>query len=422
MVLEELGERIMLEAAFVQGAMQWAMGYSSNPKLMSTLTSSCVLRYALKSRYNLTHECHVESERRCMNPKQPKKMLIMDILDILRRRSDADHRLSLKDIVDWLERDFDMKADRKAVSRNIANLVDEGYPICHEEIKRTKRDAKTGESREFNIATNYYLEREFTEAELRLLIDGLIFSRHISPRQRKELIGKLENLSSMYFRSRMNHVHAMPKDRTDNKQIFYTIELLDEAIGKKRKVSFKYLSIGIDKKAHPRCRPDGTERIYVCTPYQMAVNEGKYYLICNYDKYEDITNYRIDRILDLEVLDEPGKPFASLKDAGGRALDLEKYMREHIHMYAGGTVRVEFRIVRRMAGDIIDIFGDGVRFFNETDSHVHVEAYVNEEAMVRFGRSNAPDVVILSPRRLADEIGRQLHAAAQAYEKKGVMQ
>lgn len=91
-------------------------------------------------------------------------------------------------------------------------------------------------------------------------------------------------------------------------------------------------------------------------------------------------------------------------------------MREHIHMYAGGTVRVTFRIVRRMAGDIVDIFGDGVRFFNETDDHVDVEAYVNESAMIRFGRSNAPDVVVLSPKNLADEIGRQLHAAAEAYE------
>ena len=351
-----------------------------------------------------------------MNPKQPKKMLIMDILEILRKYSDTEHRLSQKDIIDLLESKFGMKADRKAVARNIADLIDEGYAIGYREVPRTTRDAKTGKERSANIVTDYYLEHDFTDAELRLLIDGLLFSRHISSSQRKDLIGKLEDLSSVYFKSHMTHVNAMPKDRTDNKQLFYTIELLDEAISRKRKVSFKYLSIGTDKKAHPRCRPDGTERVYVCTPYQMAVNEGKYYLICNYDKYDDITNYRIDRIMDLEILDERGKPFSSLGKAGDKNLDLGKYMREHIHMYAGGTVRVTFRIVRRMAGDIVDIFGDGVRFFNETDDHVDVEAYVNESAMIRFGRSNAPDVVVLSPKNLADEIGRQLHAAAEAYE------
>lgn len=351
-----------------------------------------------------------------MNPHQPKKMLILDVLDILRRRSDEEHRLSLSDVVGLLERDFGMRADRKAVARNIQDLVDEGYPIGFREVPRASRDPRTGEERSANIVTDYYYEHEFTEGELRLLIDGLIFSRHIAPRQRGELIEKLEGLSSVHFRSHVRHVSAMPKDRTDNKQLFYTIELLDEAISRKRKVSFKYLSIGTDKQAHPRRRPDGTERVYVCTPYQMAVNEGKYYLICNYDKYDDVTNYRIDRIMDLEVLEEPGKPFASLGTADGRSLDLGRYMREHIHMYAGGTVRVTFRIVRRMAGDIVDIFGGGVRFFNETDDHVDVEALVNEDAMVRFGRSNAPDVVVLSPQRLADEIGRQLHAAAEAYE------
>lgn len=351
-----------------------------------------------------------------MNPKQPKKMLILDILDVLRRHSDVDHRLSQRDIMDLLERDYGMHANRKAVARNIADLIDDGYPIGYREVPREVRDARTGEVRAANIVTDYYFEHDFTDAELRLLIDGLIFSRHIAPGQRRGLIEKLEGLSSRYFTSHMRHVNAMPRDRTDNKQLFYTIELLDDAISRRRKVSFKYLSIGTDKRAHPRCRSDGTERVYVCTPYQMAANEGKYYLICNYDKYDDITNYRVDRIMDLEVLDEPARPFESLCGAAGRGLDLARYMREHIHMYAGGSVRVKFRIVRRMAGDIVDIFGEGVRFSNETDSHVDVEADVNEEAMVRFGRSNAPDVVVLSPQRLVDAIHEQLRAAARAYE------
>ena len=351
-----------------------------------------------------------------MNPKQPKKMLIMDILEILRTRTDAEHRIGVKDIVDILESDYDMQVDRKTVSQNMSDLIYEGYPICFTEIPRNSRDPKTGDLRKSNIITDYCFEHEFTNAELRLLIDGLVFSRHISPSQRKRLIEKLEGLSSMHFKARMKHVHAMPRDRTDNKQLFYTIELLDEAISRKRKVSFKYLDIGTDKKPRPRCRPDGTKRLYVCTPYQMVANEGKYYLICNYDKYNDITNYRIDRIVDLDILDEPGKPFSSLDEARGGSLDLAKYMREHIHMYAGGTVRATFRIVKRMTADILDIFGDEVRFFNETDDHVDVEAHVTEDAMLRFARSNAPDVVVLAPRRLRERVKTELETAAEAYE------
>ena len=41
-----------------------------------------------------------------MYTKQPKKLLIMNILDILRRYSDADHMLSQKDIIDILQPEY----------------------------------------------------------------------------------------------------------------------------------------------------------------------------------------------------------------------------------------------------------------------------------------------------------------------------
>ncbi len=118
-------------------------------------------------------------------------------------------------------------------------------------------------------------------------------------------MNKLEGLSNVYFRSRAKHIARLAEDdKTDNKQLFLTIELLDQALVG-RKVSFKYLEYGTDKRQHSKTRPDGTERVYIISPYQMAAKEGKYYLICNYDKYDDISNYRLDRITELKILDEP---------------------------------------------------------------------------------------------------------------------
>ena len=67
-------------------------------------------------------------------------------------------------------------------------------------------------------------------------------------------------------------------------------------------------------------------REYVINPYHMAAREGKYYLICNYNKYDDVTNYRIDRICDIEILDEATKPFESLPESNGRRLDIRDYI------------------------------------------------------------------------------------------------
>ena len=51
----------------------------------------------------------------------------------------------------------------------------------------------------------------------------------------------------MYFHSRVKYIAAIPEDKTDNKQVFLNIELLDEAISNNRKVMFKYAEYGTDK-------------------------------------------------------------------------------------------------------------------------------------------------------------------------------
>ena len=71
-----------------------------------------------------------------MPVKQPKKLLIMNILDILRKYSDEKHRLSQKDITEILKTEYDMTADRKVIRRNILNLMDCGYNIAYSESIR----------------------------------------------------------------------------------------------------------------------------------------------------------------------------------------------------------------------------------------------------------------------------------------------
>ena len=203
-----------------------------------------------------------------MPVKQPKKLLIMNILDILRKYSDEEHRLSQKNIAEILKAEYGMTADRKAIRRNILNLMDCGYNIEYSESIRMVPNPKTGQPEESYLWSDFYLERDFTDGELRLLIDSLLFSKHIPYSHCKELVSKLEGLSNVYFRSRVKHIARLPEDKTDNKQLFLTIELLDEAINRGRKVSFKYLEYGTDKRQHSKARPDGTERVYIISPYQ----------------------------------------------------------------------------------------------------------------------------------------------------------
>ena len=348
-----------------------------------------------------------------MLTRQPKKMMILYILDILRRYTDADHRLSQREIEDILRTEYNMPADRKSVRRNLMNLIDSGYNIEYSESVRMVPNTKTGELEESYILSDFYLSRDFTDGELRLLIDSLLFSQHIPYSQCRELVKKLEGLSNNYFRSRVRYIDRLPGDASDNQQLFLNIELLDEAISKGRKVVFEYLSYGTDKQLHPRLRSDGSTD-YVVSPYQMAAKEGKYYLICNFDKYDDISNYRMDRIRNIRILDERAKPFESLQGADGNRLDLADYMKKHVYMYSSGNCRAIFRVSRAMIGDVIDLFGKDVAFSDESEEAVTVSVYTNEMSAAHFAQSFAPDVTVLGPEQLRENVKNQL---TQALEK-----
>ena len=346
-----------------------------------------------------------------MYTKQPKKMLIMNILDILKKYTDENHRLSQKEIMDILEQEYDMKAERKAIKRNLMNLIDSGYDIEYSESIRMN---KNGEEETFY--TDWYLERNFSDAELRLLIDSLLFSKHIPYSQCKELIGKLEGLSNRYFKSRVEHILTLPDNTPENTQLFYTIEVLDKAITKGQQVLLHYNEYGTDKQMHPRRRSDRAVREYVINPYQMAAVNGKYYLICNYDKYDDVSNYRLDRITDIKMLDTPVKPMKLVKGLEN-GLNLTKHMAEHIYMFTGESVPVVFKAKRYLLTELFDWFGKDMQFLEETENEVTVRVNVNLEAMRKWALQYAVHVKVVSPKKLVDMVKEDIKNAMEQYEE-----
>lgn len=350
-----------------------------------------------------------------MYSKQPKKMLVMNILDILRKYTDENHRLSQKEIVDILKTEYDMTVERKTIKRNLMNLIEFGYDIEYSEAIRMIPNRKTGELEESYILSDFYLVRDFTDGELRLLIDSLLFSKHIPYSQCKELIVKLEGLSNRYFKSRVKHIRTMPESATNNKQLFLTIETLDEAISHKKQVSFTYNDIGIDKKPHPRLNGEGKVREYIINPYQIAAVNGRYYLICNYDKYDDVSNYRLDRITDIKILDTPQKPMKKVKGLE-KGFDLPKHMAEHIYMFSGESDIVTFSLKKYLVSEVIDWFGNDIEFFDESREEIKARVKVNLSAMRKWALQYALHTRVLSPQSLVDGVREDIEKASENYQ------
>lgn len=349
-----------------------------------------------------------------MKSVKPKKLLIMNILDILRRYTDAEHRLSQKDIVEILKTEYDMVADRKSIKRNIQSLIEFGYDINFSEALRMIPN-KDGELEESYILSDFYLERDFSDSELRLLIDGLLFSKHIPYSQCKELVGKLEGLSNQYFKSRVRYIKTLPDNLPNNRQLFYTIEILDEAIAKGKQVSFNYNHFEADKKLHPAINDDGSVKEYIINPYQIAATNGRYYLICNYDKYDNVSNYRLDRITNIKLLDTPVKSQSKVKGLEN-GFNLPKHMAEHLYMFSGGSSPVTFTAKKYLLNDLLDWFGKDITFTDENETEVTVRVNVNEQAMRRWAMQYALHIKILSPESLAGQIKDDLKVALQKYD------
>ena len=123
-----------------------------------------------------------------------KRMLNMLILDILKEYSDCDHRLLQQDIIDLLRTNYGMDCERRAVKSNIVSLREMGYNIV----------SKQG----------YYLEeREFTDAELRLLIDGVFTSEAITDKEAHELVDTILIYNMRYKDSVEDRVHTKLSSR-----------------------------------------------------------------------------------------------------------------------------------------------------------------------------------------------------------------
>ncbi len=340
---------------------------------------------------------------------QRKKLVLIHILSILQKHTDAEHTLTVAEIGQILERDYDLIVDRKAIKKNLLDLISYGYEVGYTQKTRYTHGKKE------KILTDWYILRDFTDAELRLIVDSLLFSKHIPYNQCKELIEKIEKLSNKYFSNKVKHVINMPENTPKNPELFLTIEILDEAIEKSMKVEFEYCEFGVDKDLHPRKDRKGKIKRYIVNPYHMVATNGRYYLIANFDYFENVSHYRIDRIKSIRL--EEGsrrKPADKVKELK-HGFELPTHMAEHIYMFSGECGPVSFKAKKYIISDVLDWFGKDVRFFDEGEDEISVSVRVNYQAMKYWSLQYGPHIQVTSPPSLVEEIRKDIAEMAKKY-------
>lgn len=321
-----------------------------------------------------------------------KRMVNMQILKILQRYTDDDHSLTQQEILHKLRDEYGTVCDRRTVRNNIGFLGEMGY-----EIEQGEEGYRL-------------LTREFEDSELRLLIDSVLFSKTISEKQARVLISKLEKLGSAYFEAKVTHVHNLPElQHTDNRQVLYSVGVINDAIDDQKKIQFTYNRYDTDMQMH-RAKRNPRQ----VTPYQMVANNGRYYVLCYEEFYKKICYYRLDRMTDVTCMDEAGKRLQEIPGMEN-GLDLPRHMAEHFYMFGGESVPITIRARRTLMGDLIDWFGKDILILNKTPEWVRVRVRCNEDSVFFWALQYGQGAEILKPESLRKKIRKTLADMTERY-------
>lgn len=324
-----------------------------------------------------------------MDSLEPKKLALLRILQILEEYSDYDHPLKQEEICEGLDKEYGIVIERKAVGRNLSLLKEAGYDI------------------ESDRRGSYLAERSFDDAELRMLIDGVLSSKYITAKHSKELIEKLCALSNRYFRSHVKNIWSVNEwSKTDNCALFYNIEIIDVAIEQGRQIAFSYNKYGADKKLHKTSDQ-------CVTPYQMILHNQRYYLIACNEKWKRLGHYRLDRITEIRLTENSATPLRSLP-GHENGIDYREYATSLPYMFTDKPEMVDFLAEPGIVDQVVDWFGANAQIQLWGD-RLKVSVKVSPMAMEYWAMQYLNSVEILSPASLRERIVKNLEAARIKY-------
>jgi len=286
-----------------------------------------------------------------------QKCKLLRLWQILEEKTDEDHPITTNELIALLERE-EIAAERKSIYSDMETLRQCGLDV---------------QSRKGKNPGWFVGQRDFELAELKLLVDAVQASRFFTKRKSAQLIGKLERLASTHqARQLQRQVYVDRRIKTMNESIYYTVDKLHAALAAGKTVTFKYFEYNVRKEKS--FRRDGKR--YAVVPYGLIWDNENYYL-AGYDlAYRQVRHYRVDKMAELAVvtLKAENAPRAE-------QFDVADYAGKHFGMFSGREGQLRLRCANRMAGVILDRFGQDVMMIPDGEEHfiVTVNAVVSPQ-------------------------------------------
>lgn len=306
-----------------------------------------------------------------------QKLKIFYILDYLERNSNEKNPVRASDLIAMLDRNHNIRCDRKTVYSDIAALQQYGIDIV-------SLPGKNG---------GYYIaSRNFELPELKLLIDAVQSSRYLTEKKSRELIEKLCSQCNEQDAKLMRRtVLVSGRVKSMNETIYYNVDAIQEAIAQNRQVSFRYFDWDFGGKRKYR------DKEYLASPYGLCQDHENCYLLAFSGRY-GITSYRVDRMTDIQLTEDVRIPCPELT---GKAL--HDHANRLFQMYSGDALDVKMRFHRSLLNVVIDRFGKDTMLIPDGEDHFNFTVKVAISPMflswvIGFGAK----AKILYPQSVAD--------------------
>ena len=281
------------------------------------------------------------------------KLKMLYLMKILLEKTDDHHALTAADLIRELA-GYDIKADRKSIYSDIDTLREFGIDIVQQ------KGAQPG----------YYIGmRDFELPELKLLVDAVQSSKFITSSKSAKLIKKLEQLTSVYDAKGLRRdVFIYNRSKTGNETIYYNVDQIHLATHSNKQIRFHYREWTVAKNM--RLKKDGAA--YVVSPWTLCWAEENYYLIAYVAESDSIKHYRVDKMIDIEVLAETRLGKEQFRD-----FDLAAFSKKTFSMFGGQDEELTMRCHNAFAGVILDRFGKDVMIRPVDEEHFHVRVPVS---------------------------------------------
>ncbi len=333
-----------------------------------------------------------------MAPRSEQKLKLLYIIDILRHSTDEDHPISAPEICKKLAANG-ITAERKAIYGDIETLIDFGYDIIKTRVPKA----------------GYFLaSREFEVPEIYLLSDAVRTARFISAKKTRELVSKLDGmLSDHQAKKRNKGIYIDSMGKCTNEEIYYNIDAINRAIENRHKIILKY---GV-RELGPNREIETVLKQRKISPYAMTWQDDHYYLIGNYEKYDNLIHMRIDRMRSVTETDESIRHFSEVCDYTD-VFDVADYTKKLFSMFGGDAQEIELRCNKRILEQLTDRFGENIFIRNVSDTHFEFSAKaVVSGALVTWIMNYGDDIEVKSPQILRDMITDRAQQILQIYNK-----